>query len=680
VPLSFLPQSVAHALAAQPAGAGAYAVVAVLLLAAYLPGRALAGGAPFASRAERITICLALGLVAEATLGFALGLAGWFKLGAATAGLALLQLPALRPRRRWHEARSSSGLTQLSPGVWGIAVAAAVALGLLGALLATRALYPPLGFDSTMYHLPAARELVDTGRLPWLPDSRFPVFPQLNELLFALALLGGDDRAARCLELAAAALVALGVYAWTAGQSVRRARSRPGAGSGGWAGAWPGVWAAALWLGSPYVGLFGADAYVDVGLALFGFLAVLAADRWGATGHPRWAAVAGGLAGAAAGVKYQGLFFVVLVPLAILVPALGGACAWDRRLRARAAALALGAALLAAAPWYGRVLYTTGNPVFPFFPEVFGGSDWDPAPAFGGPAAATGGMTLRSLAVGGGGALAHWPGPPPFNPWLLALAPSGLLLLRRPRAAAGTVLLGLAYAPCSWLFAPDPRYLLPALPWAAAAVALGLGRLAAGLGLDRPAGSGPARGRGLVAAAGLAAALAFAAPGAVYAGYWIARLGPVPRGAEAREGFLGLRRPGYAAIAGLNRRHAAGYAVYAYAAPDLRYFVRGRLLGDVTGPNRYGRLLPELRSAPEAAAATLREWGADYLLLVEPRAPTARRGGAGRALELPWRPVYEDVSSRLYDLRSRSLGSGGAPSPLGHRDAQRRGREGGGSG
>jgi hypothetical protein len=626
--VGFLSQSLAHALGAQPAGAGAYLVVLALLLAAYLPGRALAGGVPFASRAERIAVSLALGLVAEATLAFGLGLAGWFTPATAGIGLALLQLPAASLRRRWAAERPRDrSFRQPSAALRAAAAGAALGLLLLGAYLATLALYPPLGFDSTMYHLPAAREMVESHRLSWLPDSRFPVFPQLNELLFALTLLAGDDRAARCLELALAGLVALGLYAWVAEKGGRRA----------------GVWAAALWLGSPYVVLYGADAYVDVGLALFGFLAVAALDRWGATGRPRWAALAGVFAGAAAGVKYQGLFFVALVPIAVLVPILGRERSGGRGRRARAAALALGAALLIAAPWYGRVLQATGNPVFPFFPEVFGESEWSPTPAGretpASPPSAPA-SRLRALAWGSPAPWARWTGPPPFNPWLLALAPAALLLLGRPRAPARAILLGLAYAPCSWLFAPDPRYLLPALPWAAAAVALGLGWLAAGLGLGGR--------RGLAAAAGLAAALAFAAPGVVYAGYWIARLGPVPRSAEARERFLEQRRPGYAAIAELDRRHGAAYAVYVYDAPDLRYFVRGRMLGDWTGPHRYARVVPELQAVPDEAAATLRSWGADHLLLIEPRVPRGR----GRRLELPWRPVYEDASSRLYELRN----------------------------
>src|SRR5690606_7690330 len=156
-------------------------------------------------------------------------------------------------------------------------------------------------------------------------------FPQLVEVLFGAALLFGDDRAARLLELAMTALATLAIFGW-----VRRHAS-----------AAAGVWAAALWVGSPHVVLFGSDAYVDVTLALFGTLALQALDASREGPEGRWPWTAGALAGAAAATKYLGLFFVGAVPLGFLIVA-------RRPLRLRAAGIALLAAVAVAAPWYGR--------------------------------------------------------------------------------------------------------------------------------------------------------------------------------------------------------------------------------------------------------------------------------------------------------------------------------------
>src|SRR5438477_4129142 len=45
------------------------------------------------------------------------------------------------------------------------------------------ALYPPIAFDETLYHLPFVRAFARDGALRFLADLRFPVFPQIHELL-----------------------------------------------------------------------------------------------------------------------------------------------------------------------------------------------------------------------------------------------------------------------------------------------------------------------------------------------------------------------------------------------------------------------------------------------------------------------------------------------------------------
>ncbi len=495
------------------------------------------------------------------------------------------------------------------------------------------ALYPPLGFDATLYHLPAARALARTHRLSYLPDARFPVFPQLGEALLALGLAGGDDRAARLVELAVTAVAALALYGWASRHGGRRA----------------GLWAGALWLGSPYVVLFGADAYVDATLALFGVLAVAAADRVRDGAPARWALLAGGLAGAGAATKYFGLFFVAAVPVAIAV--------WGGRRRLRSAALALAAAVAVLAPWYARITWLTGNPVFPYFPQFFGSSPWDQS-GFGAAARAAAapgvGAALRGVALGQATAWRSWVGVMPFDPFLAALAPALLLLARRPRRPLGPLLAGLAYAPCVWLVAPDPRYLLPALAWACAAGGVALARL-----LPPPAGGASVRARLARGALAAILAAAFAGPGAAYAAYRISVQGPVPATRSEREAFLSRWRPGYAAIAYLNHRYDEGYTVYGLWGEDLRYFARGRFLGDWSGPTSFARVTAAAAEGQAALARELRSVGAGFLLVVRPRT-----GGAEpAALAAPGLPlVYRDSRCRLYAL-TPATSSGARPPP-----------------
>ena len=54
-------------------------------------------------------------------------------------------------------------------------------------------LAPPAAFDELMYHLPYAREVAHSGSLGIHEWLRYPWFPYNYNLLYAAALLVGDD-------------------------------------------------------------------------------------------------------------------------------------------------------------------------------------------------------------------------------------------------------------------------------------------------------------------------------------------------------------------------------------------------------------------------------------------------------------------------------------------------------
>ena len=113
----------------------------------------------------------------------------------------------------------------------------------------------------------------------------------------------------------------------------------------------------------------GGAAYVDIGLTLFVTAALFAWYRWLTTERTSWLPLAAAFIGFACASKYLGLFFLGVLAVATSVVSL--------RRRNIQAILAFAAVVFGiAGPWYARIVYFTGNPVFPYFTNVFGASAW----------------------------------------------------------------------------------------------------------------------------------------------------------------------------------------------------------------------------------------------------------------------------------------------------------------
>ncbi len=497
------------------------------------------------------------------------------------------------------------------------------------------ALYPPTGFDATVYHLPYARAFVESGGLEFLPDLRFPVFPQAGEMGFVLGFFLSGEIAARLTQLLAMLLTAGLLFDW--GRLYDRRA---------------GFWAAALWLGNPLIVWLGASAYVDATLALFVTASFLVWERWIRDGDGRWLWLAGAFGGLAAATKYLGLFFLTAL----------GAMTAMHAVKARAARplVVLSAVALAVlAPWYLRIVYHTGNPVFPFYAPVFGSSEWatlhDQAlPAAG---AEAGASALFSVAASQGGRIVeglsflamvpwtavfdrgvfHWQAP--LSPWYLLLlplcAPFALLERRRRRLVVLVAVYGLF-----WLTTVrDLRFLVAAMPALNVALAATLSSLLFA-GSSRSLGGGrtkqtpgggrtkqdeqhdqPCAGSSLIAKRPRLTpllTLLLLAPGPLYAGYKIHEQGWPPIDAEGRAAYLARQVDGFRAVAAMNELEGRDYTVYALYGENLRYYADGRFLGDWFGPARFSRIEAVLGDAGELAGE-LERLGACFFLIRHPR-------------------------------------------------------------
>lgn len=570
-----------------------------------------------AGKGTRVSLALAAGIAGVGHAALLLGLVGLLRPWAV---LPLLLAANFAGRRGWEDL--VRGLSAGRVGSTGSGrLAWLIPAGVLLSIFLLLPLYPATAFDATMYHLPYAKAIATTGGAPFLRDLRFPVFPQLMEFLFAVLFRGGRDLAAQCLSVIATLLTALLLLAWG------RAEEETAA---GWI-------AAAAFLGNPIVAYFGATAYVDSGLTLFATAAFFAFARWRRTGRGGWLALAGFFAGSAAAVKYLGLFFVAA--LALLAVATGTR---DRRMRAGLVFLAAAGATLA--PWYLRILADTGNPIFPYFAGLFGGSAWDLSsyqprlfgPGTAGAAAAVGKLLLRfaTLPFDLLFPSRNFDWHPPFSPFYLIAEP--VLLVGAVRSARWRPLLAVAatYLLFALTLPGDPRYLLPVCPL--------LSLAASSILLDLLPVLQAVREKVLVLAA-----VALLAPALLYSARDLKRRGPPPASADARDRYIARRLPLYPAILHLNRSTGSGYSLYAFYSENMAYFAQGRFQGDWFGPASFARVV-ETGRTPRELWRTLHGLGADHVLFPSRTPPPVPADAT--EFERLFRLVYADSEAHVYAL------------------------------
>ncbi len=226
------------------------------------------------------------------------------------------------------------------------------------------AIRPTLEWDADTYHLLLPRLYIEHGGFRPVPLNVYSNWPLTIDLLFALGMMLDDYVTATTLHFGLGVLTVLGVY--------RHVRSQ--------AAAWAAVAAAAFFLGNEIVHLEMSIAYVELGLAFFLLQAVTWLLRsFEDPAHERGLLLLTGLAcGLLAGTKHTGLFAALAIAVVYAVHHLPRTRPWPGALGRGLLWVALPAFALAL-PWYLKSLWYTGNPVYPFFYEVFGGVDWSEA-------------------------------------------------------------------------------------------------------------------------------------------------------------------------------------------------------------------------------------------------------------------------------------------------------------
>jgi len=375
--------------------------------------------------------------------------------------------------------------------------------------LAILALYPPIAFDETLYHLPFVRAIANSGAINYFADIRFPAFPVLHELLCVPVFLFLGDTATHFVAVAEVVLVAGLLIAWPEQRAT-------------------GLLAAALVLGNPIVMQIGTVTYVDAALMLFVAAGAYCLDR-----HP---AAAGFLLGTACCVKYLGWYFAAAGFVYLLL------FTTNRR---RNVLLFAGAFVLAVLPMYGRIIALTGTPFFPFLPKA---SAWTvPLPSTTAQRVSSALRLFWNVTFD----RARVNFQPPYSPLFAISMLITFTAAMRNRRAAFLSAVCIGYIAIFTFLPQDSRYLLPLLPLVSVAAAMSIA---------------PLLSKRTIAVLSLLAI----APGVAYAGYRMWRQGPPPFTTAQRRQYLEAHIPEYRALEhrGAGRIYVCGAEQLKYFGGD----------------------------------------------------------------------------------------------------------------
>lgn len=607
-----------------------YSVIILLVGFCFLLGNRLLLSLSFHSVWESATYSIILGMGITAYLVFFVGLAGWLYpwviaiLAIGILAAVLFTHPNLSTtlallRRRTREKAAVDKISLLLSG-------SLIIIGITGSLLA---LYPPTGWDAIEYHLAAAKIYVQSNAIVFTPYLRYPVSPQLNQMLFTLMLLVSDDISAQLVQYTFYILIATLIFAF--GKK--------------YLSGWTGLFAALLWLGYPAAIEVNHIAYIDLGLVLFGTAGLFAFIHYLEQHDTKWLLLSAVMLGFAACVKYPALFWVLLCGISTLWIAV--------RTRSIRPPLLFGLVIVAVIlPFYLRNYYYSGNPFFPYLHSIFGGRIWEAVDfneldieqaSFGVPKTLSGFLQLPGSLINE--PLKFQSAGRAFHPVNYVFLIVGLALgIIRPRLRK-LIVFAVSYT-LFWFFTPQVlRYLLPAAPVYCLIIAAAISELTAWVQGVIIKKAPPALFERLNLWTNAAICLFLV----LYAGHinidTLIEMGELPATAESREKYLEHKLVSYNAYRLLNQEYGSNYRIYALFDENMTYYADGVFMGDWFGPARFGQFYGVLQNG-EALYQQLRSLEADHFLYHD-----ARNDG----FSLPNDRYFQEHFKMIYDQEGIQL-------------------------
>ncbi|MFC1525520.1 ArnT family glycosyltransferase [Candidatus Latescibacterota bacterium] len=449
-------------------------LAAIILLGATGTGRGLLRRArvPLRSRAEELCFCAAAGFAGLSLLLLLLGtihlLQRWVVV---TVTVLWVAAGARQAAGLIWEGRTRAGSVAWSRHPLMVLLSGLAIIGLV--LVGIRALAPVHGAtDPLAYQLALPKVFLQNGHLSFEPTITGSLYPGNMNLIFAagLAIRGGVLAQLMHWLMLVVATASVGAFGHR------------------YFGTAVGVWSAAVFSATPLLAVFGPQAYIDVGLCVYQFLAFWALANWLQDRNARMLLLASVLTGIAMGTKHQGLATLALGAPAVFL----GQYARGRQLIPSLKALSLygGVALALACPWYLRAYYYAGNPIWPLANELFGGLPFGTSPVVLSGVGSTGANLLELAMPSMEWLRRYWHSMSPWS-WaflgggwqkatgiyFVALVPIAVAYLRDRRLVPLLAFCGLYYLILVRALHMNPRYGLVLLAFASVACGYAAHRL-----------------------------------------------------------------------------------------------------------------------------------------------------------------------------------------------------------
>lgn len=242
-------------------------------------------------------------------------------------------------------------------------------------------LSPPtlVEWDSLSYHLAIPKLYLKAGRIYFVHFTSHASFPFTTEMLYTVGLALSGHGLAKLIHFAffigcALLLLCVGnsiaLQLWHSESQNGSDERLPSPTRSAWAASW------ALFT-MPIALAEASTAYIDMALSFYVLLFVHALMRWLSMRSFGWLGLAAVACGVCMGIKYTGV--LLLVPLLCIASLSHVVRKTQRRARLSVTQplISVAIALIVASPWYIKNLLLTGNPLFPFFYELFDGRWWN---------------------------------------------------------------------------------------------------------------------------------------------------------------------------------------------------------------------------------------------------------------------------------------------------------------